>query len=60
MNDLATLLESAGYTRNSRKEFLIPTKYKRPTNSVGSVMDFSEFDSDDSEGINDILEALNK
>ncbi len=64
MNDLATLLESSGYKRNSRKEFLVPTKYKPQSSTpLKSGIDLSEFDfddSDDSEGINDLIEAINK
>ncbi len=63
MNDLATLLESSGYKRNSRKEFLVPTKYKpqSPASAVKSGIDFSEFgDSDNSDDINDLLEEINK
>ena len=69
MNDLATLLESSGYKRNARKEFLVPTEYKSSTSSMSPVrsgIDFSEFgsddvnDSDDSDDINDLLEAINK
>ena len=29
-NDLATILERAGYERNSKKEFCVPTTYTYP------------------------------
>ena len=56
MNDLATLLEGAGYKRNARKQFLICTEYEAPlykfksTRRPNSVIDFTDSNSNSNSG----------